>query len=109
MEQIFPRIGLLLSSVAPLSAALHWVVSSAMLRHLVQCFAIKCIAAAPSESLHDVSLPHVTEAPRRATLTDKPHNNTARPHNPVHTRVRARPNSRARTLPTNRHEGGSLT
>lgn len=44
-----------------------------------------------------------------ATFTDKPRNNTARPHNPTHMRARARPNSRARALPTNRHEGGSLT
>ena len=40
MEQIFPRIGLLLSSVAPLSAALHWVVSSALPRYLVHCLPI---------------------------------------------------------------------
>ena len=40
MEQIFPHIGLLLSSIAPLSAALHWVVSSALLRYLVQCLVI---------------------------------------------------------------------
>jgi len=38
--QISPRAGLLLSSVAPLSAALHWVVSSALPRYLVQGFAI---------------------------------------------------------------------
>ena len=60
--------------------------------------------------LHDVGLPRVTKAPRRATFTYKTRNNTARPHNnPTHTRARARPNSRARALPTNRHEGGSLT
>ena len=61
-----------------------------------------------------------------ATLADKPRNNTTRPHNnpargrttsphpntrphPPHMRARARPISRARALPTNRHEGGSLT
>ena len=76
-----------------------------------------------------MGLPHVTEVPRRATFTYKTRNNTARPHNnPAHTRAhdkptpkhtrthnpaykraRARPISRARALPTNRHEGGSLT
>ena len=46
----------------------------------------------------------------RVTLTDKPRNNTAQPrHNPAYKRARARPISRARALPTNRHEGGSLT
>ena len=40
MEQAAPRAGLLLSSVAPLSAALHWVVCSALPRYLVQCLAI---------------------------------------------------------------------
>ena len=30
-------------------------------------------------------------------------------HNPAYKRARARPISRARALPTNRHEGGSLT
>ena len=56
----------------------------------------------------------------RATLTDKPRNNLHNapktpattppiPQHPTHTRARARPISRARALPTNRHEGGSLT
>ena len=41
--------------------------------------------------LHDVGLPRVTKAPRRATFTYKTRNNTARPHNnPTHTRARAR-------------------
>ena len=40
MEQIFPRMGLLLSSIAPLSAALHWLARSALLPYLVQCLAI---------------------------------------------------------------------
>ena len=45
-----------------------------------------------------------------SALTDNPRNNTAQPrHNPALTRARARPTSRARTLPTNRREGGSLT
>ena len=35
IEQILPRAGLLLISIAPLSAALHWVVGSAMPRYLV--------------------------------------------------------------------------
>ena len=33
----------------------------------------------------------------------------ARTHGPAYMRARARPNSRARALPTNRREGGSLT
>ena len=37
MEQIFPRMGLLLSGIALLSAALHWIVNSAMPCHLVHC------------------------------------------------------------------------
>ena len=40
MEQAAPRAGLLRGSIALLSAALHWVVSSAMPRYLVQCHAI---------------------------------------------------------------------
>ena len=52
-----------------------------------------------------------------ATFTSKIRNNTARPHNtrtttrntPAYMRARARPISRVRALPTNRHEGGSLT
>ena len=65
----------------------------------------------------------------RATLADEPRALKPRPpsHNPARTRAhadpttttpqqhpaymraRARPNSRARALPTNRHKGGSLT
>ena len=56
----------------------------------------------------NTTVPHHT----RATLTDKPRNNTARPHNTrtPHTRGRApgQPAGRA-PFPTNRHEGGSLT
>ena len=45
-------------------------------------------------------------APRSQTnpVTTPPNRTT-----PTYTRARARPISRARTLPTNRHEGGSLT
>lgn len=42
MEQIFPRIGLLLSSVAPLSATVHRVVRSATPPYLVQCLPNWC-------------------------------------------------------------------
>lgn len=38
-----------------------------------------------------------------------PRNNTRNTHKPAYMRARARPISRARALPTNRHEGGSLT
>ena len=62
-------------------------------------------------------------SPRRhdhATLADVPPNNPAHTgahapaattpnNNPAYMRARARPISRARALPTNRHEGGSLT
>ena len=37
MGQALPRVDLLLRSVALLSAALHWVVSSAMPCYLVRC------------------------------------------------------------------------
>ena len=40
IEQILPRAGLLLISIAPLSAALHWLARSALLPYLVQCLAI---------------------------------------------------------------------
>ena len=40
MADIRPQSRLFLSGVAPLSAALHWVVSSALPRYLVQCRAI---------------------------------------------------------------------
>ena len=37
MEQPMPRMGLLRSGIALLSAALHWIVSSATPRYLVHC------------------------------------------------------------------------
>lgn len=37
MEQAAPHMGLLLSGIALLSAALHWIVSSAMPCYLVHC------------------------------------------------------------------------
>ena len=37
MEQAAPRTGLLLSGIALLTAALHWVVSSATPYYLVHC------------------------------------------------------------------------
>ena len=71
---------------------------------------------------HSLMDPAAPQTPRhdRATLADKPRNNPARTRahtkpTPEHTappaylRARARPISRARALPTNRHEGGSLT
>ena len=40
MEQAAPRAGLLRGSIALLSAALHWIVSSAMPCYLVHCCSI---------------------------------------------------------------------
>ena len=40
MEQAAPRTGSLRGSIALLSAALHWVASSALPRYLVQCLPI---------------------------------------------------------------------
>ena len=37
MERHFPRRGLLASGIALVSAALHWIVGSAMLSYLVHC------------------------------------------------------------------------
>ena len=37
MEQTMPRMGLLRGNIALLSAALHWIVSSATPRYLVRC------------------------------------------------------------------------
>ena len=37
MEPLFPRRGLLCIGIALVSAALHWIVGSAMLSYLVHC------------------------------------------------------------------------
>ena len=46
--------------------------------------------------------------PRTHTGARHPYDRNPQQH-PAHMRARARPISRARALPTNRHEGGSLT
>ena len=46
--------------------------------------------------------------PRARGCTPPPHSPNPQQH-PAYMRARARPISRARALPTNRHEGGSLT
>ena len=55
------------------------------------------------------SFTHVSRAPpfERERLQEPQHPRA--PTTPAYTRARARPISRARALPTNRHEGGSLT
>ena len=124
---MFPRTGLLLSSVAPLSATLHRVVRSATPPYLVQCLPNWCRTLrirAFKLAQHDEYLRIHTQDPASFTRVSRappfererlrePQQPAQHPRDtsttPAYTRVRARPNSRARTLPTNRHEGGSLT
>lgn len=120
MEQAAPRAGLLRGSIALLSAALHWIVSSALLPHLVDRSMRRAAARHRGTTTAPHSQTNTPASPRpQATTTPShnrsPHAGTHRPrgHNPqqhpAYMRARARPISRARALPTNRHEGGRLT
>ena len=55
---------------------------------------------------HHPTAQHLHNNPQHTRNT---HNTPHNTHTPAYTRARARPISRARALPTNRHEGGSLT
>ncbi len=63
MEPLFPRRGLLCIGIALVSAALHWIVGSAMLSYLVHC----CVSQACWMLAYAVS----ARKPARKLVTDE--------------------------------------
>ena len=63
----------------------------------------------PRSHTKPATTPPDPTTPAHTRAHDKPTPKHTRTHNPAYMRARARPISRARALPTNRHEGGSLT